>query len=133
MRKTAMLGALLAVGALVALAALRQTPPEGPPPGSHGVPIPSARTVLVAAGGLAKISVPGQALHTKRLEGAIPASATPATVLTDENCTPDASGVSHCTNRLRMDDGSELTVVHSHRMGDVPCLSPGERVRVEPV
>ncbi|MGZ4137590.1 MAG: hypothetical protein ACXVPX_08475 [Actinomycetota bacterium] len=61
-----------------------------------------------------------------------PAGPMMATVLSDANCAPDADGVSHCLNRLRLDSGSELTVRHNHRMIEVPCLSPGERVLVEP-
>lgn len=53
-----------------------------------------------------------------------------ATVLTDEQCAPDSQGISHCLNALRLDNGEILTVRHNHRMHDVPCLQPGEMVRV---
>ncbi len=59
-----------------------------------------------------------------------PPRLTTAVVLTDENCTPDRFGVSHCLNKLRLASGRLLTVRHDHRMGDDPCLSPGEHVRV---
>ena len=55
-----------------------------------------------------------------------------ATVLTDTRCDPDAVGVSHCLNRMRLGNGMMITVVHDHRMLDMPCLSPGERVTVTP-
>jgi hypothetical protein len=47
------------------------------------------------------------------------------TVLSDENCTPDSQGISHCLNRLSYGSG-EITVRHTHKMADVPCLQPGE-------
>lgn len=55
-----------------------------------------------------------------------------ARVLTDTRCIPDAKGVSHCLNRLRLASGAIITVVHDHRMMDMPCLSPGEHVTLSP-
>ena len=55
-----------------------------------------------------------------------------ATVLSDTRCNPDAKGVSHCLNRLRPAGGAVVTVVHDHRMMDMPCLSPGEHVTLSP-
>jgi hypothetical protein len=61
--------------------------------------------------------------------GTIPTNATNVTVLTDENCQPDADGVSHCLNRIRYEtaDGTgEAALRHHHRMSEEPCLVPGE-------
>jgi hypothetical protein len=55
-----------------------------------------------------------------------------ATVLTDTRCDPDVRGVSHCLNRVRLAGGAVVTVVHDHRMMDMPCLSPGEHVTLSP-
>lgn len=55
-----------------------------------------------------------------------------AVVLTDTRCNPDARGVSHCLNRMRLADGTVVTVQHDHRMMNMPCLSPGEHVTVTP-
>lgn len=55
-----------------------------------------------------------------------------AIVLSDSRCQPDAAGVSHCLNRLRLANGRTVTVVHDHRMMNMPCLSPGEHVVVTP-
>ena len=55
-----------------------------------------------------------------------------AIVLTDTRCTPDSMGVSHCLNRMRLASGQMITVVHNHRMMDMPCLDPGERVILTP-
>ncbi|MEX2557700.1 MAG: hypothetical protein WEB06_18975 [Actinomycetota bacterium] len=135
-RSRASIGAGVAVallaGALVALVAR-----SGGSPGeragvlSHGQQIAQQRTVLVASTGSDQISRPGQPLHTVLVSGSVPMTATIATVLSDENCSPDAAGVSHCTNRLRIDGGGEVTVMHPHRMAEVACLAPGERVEVQ--
>ena len=71
-------------------------------------------------------------LHAKLVRGAMPRATTEATVLTDEQCQPDARGVSHCLNRLRLSDGTQIEVRHPHDMSDVACLSPGEHVRLAP-
>lgn len=55
-----------------------------------------------------------------------------ALVLTDTRCAADAHGVSHCLNRMRLADGTIITVQHDHRMMDMPCLSPGEHVTLAP-
>jgi hypothetical protein len=89
------------------------------------------RTVDVAAAGTTEVSPPGGPLTASYLSGTMPAGPMMATVLSDANCAPDADGVSHCLNRLRLDSGAELTVRHNHRMTEVPCLAPGERVLVE--
>lgn len=59
-----------------------------------------------------------------------PATGTRGVVVTDENCAPDADGVSHCRNDIRMANGKTVRVQHDHRMHEVPCLVPGERVRL---
>ncbi len=62
----------------------------------------------------------------------MPARGVPAEVLTDEDCAPDSSGISHCRNALRLEDGRTIVVRHPHDMRQVPCLTPGERVVVRP-
>ena len=91
------------------------------------------RTVLVASTAPTMPSNPSGPLSTELLEGTLPTGATTATVLTDENCEPDAQGISHCLNRMRLADGSEIAVRHNHRMHEVSCLSPGEMVNVQVV
>lgn len=70
-------------------------------------------------------------LPVQLVDGAIPADVTQLTVLTDEECVPDADGVSHCLNRIRFETaGGEgaATLRHHHRMAEEPCLTPGETV-----
>ena len=62
--------------------------------------------------------------------GGAPSAPVNATVVTDESCTPDRYGISHCLNILRLRDGSQILVQHSHNMSKYACLSPGETVRV---
>ncbi|HWH06314.1 MAG TPA: hypothetical protein VNT23_07745 [Gaiellaceae bacterium] len=109
------------------------TDPAPPSADPHGIPLPlHARVVLLSTVSLPPS--PGERLLNARLEsGELPAAETAATVLTDTDCTPDAQGVSHCRNELRLADGSILVARHSHRMAGVPCLAPGEEVRVRPV
>ena len=65
--------------------------------------------------------------------GTIPASVTHLTVLTDENCQPDADGVSHCLNRVKfmtVEGTGEATLRHHHRMAEESCLTPGQTVEL---
>lgn len=63
--------------------------------------------------------------------GTVPKRPVKAIVETDENCMPDAYGISHCTNALQLPDGSTLVVRHDHNMQVYPCLKPGETVMIE--
>lgn len=63
--------------------------------------------------------------------GQIPKQPTRAVVETDTDCAPDAYGISHCTNRLRLSDGRVLEVRHDHNMHVYPCLRPGETVELQ--
>lgn len=61
--------------------------------------------------------------------GTIPDGVRLLTVLTDEDCTPDKDGVSHCLNRVQFDtaDGrQEAALRHNHPMAEEACFSPGE-------
>lgn len=62
--------------------------------------------------------------------GKVPRRAQLGLVITDANCQPDAYGVSHCLNKIRLAHGRVLTVRHDHSMMNDPCLTPGERVVV---
>ena len=96
----------------------------------HGTALPAQRQVQLSRVMPAPSDYDG--LHAKLIGGAMPAAAVEATVLTDEQCQPDARGVSHCLNRMRLADGSVIQVRHPHDMSKVPCLSPGEHVQLVP-
>jgi hypothetical protein len=99
----------------------------------HAVPVPSeARDVLVSR------AMPLPSAHALRLSamlerGAMPARPVTAEVLTDTQCEPDAELVSRCRNEVLLGDGRVLVLRHPHRMSEVPCLAPGEAVRLVPV
>jgi hypothetical protein len=66
-------------------------------------------------------------------EGTIPSDVTLLTVLTDENCLPDADGVSHCLNRIEFEtaDGVQQAALrHHHNMAEEPCLTPGQTLEL---
>lgn len=67
-------------------------------------------------------------LHAGIEKGKLPAGETVATVMTDEDCAPDAQGVSHCRNVVRLPSGKTIALRHPHEMHSVPCLEPGEKV-----
>jgi hypothetical protein len=106
--------------------------PAGSAAHPGATPSNEMRTVVVSSDAEPPPSRPGEPLRALRLEGSVPSRPVAATVLTDEDCAPDADGVSHCTNRLRLPGGRTLVVRHPHRMMEVPCLEPGEHVMVSP-
>lgn len=131
---------LLAGGGAWLLAAPEHGPEEEatPPPApatvsEHPVAIPEEpRTVAVS------MSMPLPSAHQRRLsamleEGAMPDGPATATVLTDTECVPDEQMVSRCRNEMMLEDGSTIVLRHPHVMADVPCLAPGEQVRLLPL
>lgn len=111
---------------------------SAPPPAPAAVPhfvdltTPGTPRIVVIADvnqPLPGTSNPAGVLMTNLREGHIPAGATTATVMSDANCDPDVNGISHCLNDLNI-GGIVVTVQHHHAMTEVPCLSPGETVRL---
>ena len=98
----------------------------------HPVDVPtSVRTVSVSS------EMPMPSAHPRMLsamliEGRLPDSPMMAEVLTDTDCAPDAEMISHCRNEVRLSNGEKIVIRHPHDMRDVPCLAPGERVRLVP-
>jgi hypothetical protein len=90
------------------------------------------RTVVVAVNEREIPSQPNGPLRASLLAGNLPDGVQQATVLTDSNCTPDAEGISHCINVLKM-GRQQISLRHNHNMAEVPCLSPGEEVNVVPL
>ena len=122
--------ALLALGgASLAAVLLANSDEQGRPVAAP----PSMRTVIAyTAGADPAPSEPGLTLRTRIVRGRVPANGMQGTVLTDEDCAPDASGISHCLNKIRLANGTRLVVRHPHDMHMIPCLAPGERVSVTP-
>jgi hypothetical protein len=96
----------------------------------HPVAVPEAvRTVNVSR------SMPMPSAHPRRLSamleaGSLPGGVTTGEVVSDTECTPDADMVSHCRNEIRLADGHSVVLRHPHDMREVPCLAPGEQVRL---
>jgi hypothetical protein len=92
---------------------------------------PTARTVVVSR------AMPMPSAHERRLsamleEGVMLARPMMADVMTDTDCAPDAQMISRCRDVMRLADGREILLRHPHDMSKVPCLAPGERVRLIP-
>lgn len=111
----------------------RQVAPSGVEAGSSHVPPAVMRTLVVSARREPAPSRPGATMRALRLTGVVPRTAVVGTVLSDDDCAPDAAGISHCINRVRLANGSLLSVRHPHRMAEVPCMTTGERVQVRAV
>lgn len=98
----------------------------------HSAAVPeTARTVTVSA------TMPLPSAHARRLSamletGAMPHEPMMSEVLTDTDCAPDDRMVSRCRNEMQLSNGKTIVVRHPHDMRDVPCLAPGERVRLVP-
>jgi hypothetical protein len=95
--------------------------------GTHAVPGEVERTVVVFNHEPAPSPSPTM-LHAGLEEGQLPGEFVEATVLTDEDCMPDAQGISHCRNEVLLPDGQTVVLRHPHNMQLVPCLAPEEKV-----
>ena len=124
---------LIVIAGAVALA--RQQAPVDEPNAyvsEHQTEVPdTARTVTVSR------SMPMPSAHPRRLStmlerGQMPGAPIMAEVMTDTDCVPDRELISRCRNELRLDDGKRIVLRHPHDMSKVPCLAPGERVRLVP-
>lgn len=135
MKKLLVVLPLAALAATVAFVAFTRGESDSAvaPPAADPAHTPPAQTrVLVVSRTMPEPSSPGMTLHGRLVHGAMPHAQIRGTVLTDSECTPDMTGISHCRNEIRLADGSTIAVRHPHDMADVPCLSPGEHVFVRP-
>jgi hypothetical protein len=98
----------------------------------HSVDVPtSARTVSVSAD-MPMPSSHARMLSAMLIEGRLPDAPMMAKVMTDTDCAPDAQMISRCRNEVQLANGEKIVVRHPHDMRDVPCLAPGELVRLVP-
>ena len=125
----------IAAAAVMSVLALGGREEANKPPiaaSEHPLAVPPAlRTVTVSR------AMPMPSAHERRLsamleEGTMPAGPMMAEVLTDSECTPDAQMISRCRNVMRLANGREIVLRHPHAMATIPCLAPGERVRLIP-
>jgi len=54
-------------------------------------------------------------------------------VMSDTMCKPDAKGLSHCHNAIKLADGSYMTVIDTHQMDINPCLQPGQKLTLRTI
>ena len=96
----------------------------------HPVTVPaSLRTVFVSYE-MPMPSVRARSLSAMLIEGRLPETPMMADVLTDTECTPDANMISRCRNEMQLANGDRIVVRHPHDMRSIPCLAPGEQVRL---
>lgn len=64
------------------------------------------------------------------MDGQLPPAGVRASgmVLSDTNCEPDAQGLNHCRNGIRLADGTVFNAIDNHMMSRFRCLQPGETV-----
>jgi hypothetical protein len=129
----AVITTLVAAAGVLTLAGGEEAADSSPTSASeHPLAVPaSARTVAVSR------AMPMPSVHQRRLsamleKGAMPDRPMMADVMTDTDCTADAQMISRCRNVMRLADGRQVVLRHPHRMSEVPCLAPGERVRLIP-
>jgi hypothetical protein len=117
---TALVGGLVACGSEDTSSAVSTA-------GAHATPGAVERTVVVYS----HVPAPSPSqvtLHAGLEEGQLPAEPVTAVVVTDEECEPDAQGISHCRNEVQLPSGEMVVLRHLHDMMQVECLAPGEEV-----
>jgi hypothetical protein len=123
--------AVLAVAGVLALA-LQRGGESTVLVAEHPIEVPAqVRSVFVSLT-MPTPSAGARRLSAKLESGTLPSGATTGEVLTDTDCTPDHEMISRCRNEVRLRDGSRIVLRHPHDMTTVPCLAPGERVRLVP-
>ena len=98
----------------------------------HSLAIPTAARTVTVSRAMPMPSADQRRLSAMLEEGTMPAGPIMAEVLTDSECTPDARMISRCRNVMRLANGQEIVLRHPHEMATIPCLAPGERVRLIP-
>ena len=123
-----------AVAGVLALGGREEAARNSPTSASeHPIAVPAAaRTVMVSR------AMPMPSAHERRLsamleEGTMPDRPMMAEVMTDTDCAPDTRMISRCRNVVRLASGRQIVLRHPHDMTTIPCLAPGERVRLLPV
>jgi hypothetical protein len=98
----------------------------------HDAAIPEAARRVTVSRTMPMPSASERRLSAMLEQGRMIGAPTPAEVLTDTDCAPDAGMVSRCRNEVRLPDGSTIVLRHPHDMSRVPCLAPGEHVVLVP-
>ncbi|HXV04511.1 MAG TPA: hypothetical protein VFP23_01225 [Solirubrobacterales bacterium] len=126
-RPIAALAATLLVVAIAGCGGSSGSASTSPPAAAETTTPKQTRTVTVYAHEPAPSPSPIH-LNAGLEAGTLPDKPVLGTVLTDEDCEPDARGISHCRNVVRLPDGSKVVLRHPHAMMEVECMEPGEKV-----
>jgi hypothetical protein len=121
--------ALIAVSLVVVFAPIADEPAVDP------TAVPHFRTadIRVQITEDPEISRNQDPVYVQLEQGTIPSDVSFLTVLTDDDCVPDADGVSHCLNRVefeRADGVQNAALRHHHKMAEEPCLTPGQTLEL---
>lgn len=98
----------------------------------HPVAVPETLRTVNLTATMPLPSAGERNLSAMVVEGELPAAPTTGEVLTDTDCVPDEEMISRCRNEVLLPDGSTIVLRHPHDMTHVPCLAPGEQVRLVP-
>lgn len=129
----ALVGVVAGLGLLIGFLGITGGPTDSSPESSVSSAAQQLRTVSVyPSADQPNRSTPDSLVRVQIERGRLPDGQSRGIVVTDENCEPDAEGISHCLNQIRLADGESIRVRHSHDMSEVPCLAPGEQVEVQP-
>lgn len=131
---------LLLVLALVVSAAVggsllydRSTGPDAPAyVAEHPVSVPEELRTVSLTASMPLPSAGERNLSAMVVAGEPPTAPTTGEVLTDTDCSPDAEMISRCRNEVLLPGGGTIVLRHPHDMTKVPCLAPGEQVRLVP-
>jgi hypothetical protein len=98
----------------------------------HAVSVPETLRTVNLTATMPLPSAGERNLSAMVVEGELPAAPTTGEVLTDTDCVPDEEMISRCRNEVLLPDGKTIVLRHPHDMTRVPCLAPGEQVRLVP-
>lgn len=121
--------------ALISLALAIVFAVQGKDVASDPTPVPHFNTadVRIEITDEAVVSRNQDPVYVQLETGVIPDDVSLLTVLTDEDCTPDEQGVSHCLNRVEYPtaSGTQYAALrHHHKMAEEPCLTPGQTLEI---
>lgn len=54
-------------------------------------------------------------------------------VTSDNDCQPEAQGLSHCHNAIDLANGSRIVAIDTHAMMRNRCLAPGDRITLSAI
>ena len=122
-----------AVAGVLALGGREEGASNAPASASeHPIAVPAAARTVMISRAMPMPSAQERRLSAMLEKGTMPDRPMMAEVMTDSDCAPDARMISRCRNVVRLASGRQIVLRHPHDMTTIPCLAPGERVRLIP-